>query len=114
MDFILFQGREYIGKCKTHRLKVIHKKISISNHNLFVVDVQKPTRLILSCNRKIYYKNLCRKKNILKHIMNICIAAGLHAIFKCIKFEVYANKIWLKVTENILLNDRAYRHQNYI
>ena len=29
--------------------------------------------------------------------MNICIAAGLHALFKCIKFEVYANKIWLKV-----------------
>ena len=46
--------------------------------------------------------------------MNICIATGLHAIFKCIEFEVYANKIWLKVTENILLNDRAYRHQNYI
>ena len=45
--------------------------------------------------------------------MNICIAAELHAIFKCIKFEVYANKIWWKVTENILLNDRAYRHENY-
>ena len=80
---------------------------------MYKFGVQKPTRLILNCNRKIYDENLCRK-NILKHIMNICIAAGLHAIFKCIKFEVYANKIWLKVTENILLNDRAYRHQNYI
>ena len=48
--------------------------------------------------------------------MNICIAAGLHAIFKSIKFEVYANKIqcMIEITENILLNDRAYRHQNYI
>ena len=100
-DFILFQGRKYLEvKCKTHRLKVIHKKISISNHDLFVVGVQKPTRLILSCNRKIYYENLYRK-NILKHIMNIGIAhdntrylSALNLKFMQIKYDWKYLKIY--------------------
>ena len=60
--FLFYFKVANVWKCKTHRHKVIHKKISISNHNLFVVGVQKPTRLILSCNSKILYENLCQKK----------------------------------------------------